>query len=81
MTRFGDFLEFGQLLKPLATLTLLKSCTFVGNFCEGAKIYHFSSEIIFGQLLEIWRFLSGHTAHYHKTKTHAAAEDFWGPQK
>ena len=29
-----------------------KSLTFLGNFCEGVKIYHFSSEIIFGQLLQ-----------------------------
>ena len=45
------FLHFGQLLKPLATMTLPKSLTFLGNFCKGFKIYHFSSEIIFGQLL------------------------------
>ena len=28
----------------------LKSLTFLGIFCRGVKIYHFSSEIIFGQL-------------------------------
>ena len=50
-------------LKPLAAINLHKSLTFLGNFCKGVKIYHFSSEIIFGQLLkDIWRFLSGHTA-------------------
>ena len=41
----------GNFLKPLATINLPKSPTFSGNFCKGVKIYHFSSEIIFGQLL------------------------------
>ena len=62
MTRFSDFLDFGQLLKPLATINLPKSPTFYGNFCKGVRIYHFSSEIIFRQLfIDIWRFFSGHT--------------------
>ena len=42
----------GNFLKPLASITLPKSATFLGNFCKGVKIYHFSSEIIFGQLLQ-----------------------------
>ena len=42
VTILGDLLDFGPLFKAL---------TFLGNFCEGVKIYHFSSEIIFGQLL------------------------------
>ena len=37
--------------KPLATINLPKSPTFLGNFCKGVKIYHFSIEIILGQLL------------------------------
>jgi len=41
----------GKFLKPLATINLPKSPTFLGNFGKGVKIYHFSSEIIFGQLL------------------------------
>ena len=45
---------FVNFLKPLATINLPKSLTVLGNFCVGAKIYHFSSEIIFGQLL--WTF-------------------------
>ena len=52
MTRLGNLLKFGQLLKPLTTINLPKSPTFLGNFCKGVKIYHFSSEIIFGQLLQ-----------------------------
>ena len=53
----------GNFLKPLATINLPKSSIFLGIFGEGIKIYHFYSEIIFGQLfLDIWRFFSGHTA-------------------
>ena len=44
----------GNFLKPLATINLPKSPTFLGNFCEVVKINHFSSEISFGQLL--WTF-------------------------
>ena len=75
MTRLGDFLLFGQLfalwatfcslgnfLKPLAAINLPKSSTFLGNFCKGVKINHFSTEIIFGQLfIDIWQFFTGHT--------------------
>ena len=39
----------GNFLKPLATINLPKSPTFLGNFCKCAKIYHCSNEIIFGQ--------------------------------
>ena len=45
------FCTLGNFLKPLATINLPKSPTFLGNFCKGVKIYHFTSEIIFGQLL------------------------------
>ena len=41
----------GNFSKPVATISLPKSPTFLGNFCKGVKISHFSSEIIFGQLL------------------------------
>ena len=37
--------------KTLATINLPKSPTFLSNFCKGVRINHFSSEIIFGQLL------------------------------
>ena len=40
VTRLGDLLDFGHI-----------SVTFLGNFCIGVKSYHFSREIIFGQLL------------------------------
>ena len=45
---------FGNFLKPLATINLPKSLTVLGNFCVGAKIFNFSSEIIFG--LFLWTF-------------------------
>ena len=51
VTRWVDLLDFGQVLKPLATINLPKSPLFLGNFCKGVKSYHFSTEIIFGQLL------------------------------
>ena len=40
-----------DFLKIWATIYLPKSPTFLGNFCKRVKIYHFSSEIIFVQLL------------------------------
>ena len=39
-------------LKSLATINLPKSSTFFGNFCKDVNIIYFSSEIIFGQLLQ-----------------------------
>ena len=58
MTRLGDLLDF---LKSLATITLPKSCTFLGNFCKCAKIYHFFSEIILGNFYRHLAIFSGHT--------------------
>ena len=50
----------GSFLKPLATNNLPKSLTFFGNFfVKFVKIFNFSGEIVFGQLLA---FFSGHTA-------------------
>ena len=51
VTRLVDILDFGQPLKHLATINLPQSSQFLGNFCKGVKIIHFSSETIFGQLL------------------------------
>ena len=42
----------GNFLKPVTTINLPKSPTFLGNFCKGVEIFHFSREIIFGQLLQ-----------------------------
>ena len=55
------FCTLCNFLKPLATINIPKSPTFLGNFCKGLKIYHFSREII----LHFYRHLaifSGHTA-------------------
>ena len=41
----------GPLLKPVATIILPQITHILGNFCKGGKIFHFSSGIIFGQLL------------------------------
>ena len=49
--QIGRFIGLGQLFKAFATINLHKSPTFLGIFCKGVKIYHFSSEIIFRQLL------------------------------
>ena len=51
VTRYGDLLDFGQVFKAFGNNYLPKSPIFLGIFCKGVKIYHFSSEIIFGQLL------------------------------
>ena len=51
VTRLGNVLDFGQLFKAGATISLPKYTTFLGNFCKGVKVFNFSSEIIFGQLL------------------------------
>ena len=53
----------GNFLKYLATINLPKSLTFLGNFCKSVKIYHFSSEIVFGQLLQIFGNFYGHTGY------------------
>ena len=45
------FWSLGNFSKPVATINLPKSHSFLGNFCKGVKIFHFASEIIFGQLL------------------------------
>ena len=61
VTRLGDLLSLGKFLKPLATINLPKSLTFLCNFSKVVKIYHFSSEIIFGLLLLTFGDFSGHT--------------------
>ena len=40
---FGLWTPFQSLWQQLVR--------FLGNFCKGVKIFHFSSEIIYGQLL------------------------------
>ena len=66
--------QIGQLFKALATINLPKTCTFLGNFCKRVKIYHFPSEIIFGQLLStFWDFF---WSHWHRS-TLAPSQPFF----
>ena len=37
VTRLGNLMDFGQFLKPLATINLPKSPTFLGNFVKVSK--------------------------------------------
>ena len=49
--QIGRFIGlWDDFLKPLATINLPKSLTFLGNYCKGVRIFNFSSEITFGQL-------------------------------
>ena len=50
-TRLGDFLHFGQLFKAAGNNYFAQISHIFGNSCKGNKIFNFSSEIIFGQLL------------------------------
>ena len=48
LQKLGNFVNIGATFRKLRQLFIP---TFLGNFCKGVKTYHFSSEIIFGQLL------------------------------
>ena len=50
-TVWPDLATLGNFSKPLAAINLPKSPTFIGNFCKGVKIFNFSNEVIFGELL------------------------------
>ena len=45
------YCTLGNFSKPVAKIILPKFTTFLGNFCKVVKMFHFASEIIFGQLL------------------------------
>ena len=53
-----------NFLKPLATINLPKSPTFLGNFCKGVKNLSFSSEVILGNFYRHFAIFSGHTDLY-----------------
>ena len=47
----ADLLDFGQILKAFGNNYFAQISHILGQFFKkGVKIYHFSSEIIFGQL-------------------------------
>ena len=50
VTRLGDLLHFGQIFKTCGNNYFAESAQIFGIF-KGVKIFHFSSEFIFGQLL------------------------------
>ena len=64
VTRLGNLMDFGQLFKAFGNNLFAKISHILRHFCKGVKIYHFSSEIIFGQLYLTFVDFSGHTAHY-----------------
>ena len=51
-TDWAIYWTLGSFSKPVATISLPKSPTFLGNYCKGVKIFNFHGEIIFGQLLQ-----------------------------
>ena len=58
----------GNFSKPVDIIILPKLPTFLGNFCIGVKIFHFSIEIIFGAtFIDIWRLFTGHAAYLYLT--------------
>ena len=48
VTKLGDLLHFGQLFKACGNNYFTQIDHILRNFCEGVKIFHFSSEINFG---------------------------------
>ena len=51
VTRLGDLSDFGQLFKAFCNNYFAQISHILCNFCKCVKIFHFYSEIIFGQLL------------------------------
>ena len=51
MTRLGDLLHFGHLFKACGNNYFAQIAPILGNFCKAVEIFHFVSEIIFGQFL------------------------------
>ena len=61
MTRLGDLLDFGQVLKPLAAINLPKSPTFLGIFVKVSKSIIFLVTSFFGNFYRHLAKFSGHT--------------------
>ena len=53
VTRLGNLLDFGQLLKPLVTINLPKSPTFLGNFVKVSKSLIFLVKSFLGNFLQV----------------------------
>ena len=54
VTRLGDLWYFGHLFKAFGNNYFAQIALILGNFCKAVKIFHFSNEIIFGLLLQIF---------------------------
>ena len=51
VTRLGDLLDFRQLFKAFGNKLFAQIFHILKDFLKVVKIYHFSIEIVFGQLL------------------------------
>ena len=61
MTILGNLLHFGQLFNARGSNYFAQIAHVLGNFCKGVKIFHFSSGIIFWQVLQTFvKFYSSH---------------------
>ena len=54
----------GNFLKPLATINLPKSPTFLGNFCKGVKNFNFLVKSFLGNFYRYLVIFTGHTGPY-----------------
>ena len=62
VTDWAIYWTLDHFLKPLATINLPKSPTFLGIFCKDVKIYHFYCEINFrATFYRHLAIFSGHT--------------------
>ena len=59
--QIGRFFALWATFKAFGKINLPKSPTFLGKFCKGVKIYHFSREIILGNFYRHLAIFSGHT--------------------
>ena len=61
MTSLAIYLTLGNFSKPMATVSLPKSTTFLGNFCKVSKSLIYLLKSFLATFIDIWRFFSGHT--------------------
>ena len=78
VTRLGDLLYFGYLLKACGNNYFAQIApTFLGIFCKGFKNFHFSSEIFLGNFYDIWQFFTGRTGYEQTFLTQHCVESLW----
>ena len=77
VTRLGKLIHFGKLFKSDCNNYFSKITHILGNFCEGAEIFHFSCEIIFEQLCRHLAIF--YWSHWQESQTHRAKNTHhWG---